>query len=73
VDKRTAKLLGGYETTIYPTVLGEMWRTTTMHGPMIKVLGPHGDGVIFATAREARDAAAALLEIADEIDGAQPP
>ena len=71
IEKRTAKLLGGYETTIYPTALGEMWAIATNKGSAIKVLSPHDEPwYVIIAAQEARDAAAALLEIAGEIDGA---
>jgi hypothetical protein len=68
-EKRVAKLLGGYEITIYPTALGELRRCPTIHGPRIKLLGPQDEPCVhYLTAAEARDAAAALAEIADEID-----
>jgi hypothetical protein len=65
-EKRVAMRLGGYETMFYPTALGEMWRIANVHGPAIKVLGQQ-ECVHYLTEQEARDAAAALLEIADEI------
>lgn len=72
-EKRIARLLGGYEVTIYPTAFGEFARTSTVNGPMIRLLGER-ECTHYATAEQARDAAAALLEIADEIEagGAQP-
>ena len=72
-EKRVAKLLGGYERTIYPTALGEMWAMSNINGPQVKVLGPL-ECVHYISAQEARDAAAALVEIADAIDaGGNPP
>jgi hypothetical protein len=71
-EKRIANLLGGYEVTIYPTAFGEFSRTDGANGPAIRLLGSHIESPCthYATAREARDAAAALLEIADEIEAA---
>lgn len=69
VEKRTARLLGGYETTIYPTELGDIWHGTNRYGPVIKVLGQQ-ECTHYLTATGARDLAAALLEIADEMDAA---
>ena len=64
-----ARRLGAQETTIYPTRLGEMWAIVNIHGPAIKVLGPQDEPCVhYLTEREARDAAAALLEIADEME-----
>lgn len=69
MEKRVAKLLGGFETTIYPTALGEMWRIANVRGPAIKLLGPQDEPCVHClTADEARAVAAALLEIADEIE-----
>jgi hypothetical protein len=68
-EKRVAKMLGGYETTIYPTALGEMWPITNIHGPAVKLLGPQDEPCVhYLTAKKARDTAAALLEIAEELD-----
>ena len=68
-EKRIAKLLGGYETTVYPTMLGDLWRSSNVNGPVIKLLGPQSEPCVhYLSAAEARDVAAALLEIADEID-----
>ena len=66
-EKRVAKLLGGYETTVYPPALGDMWTGSTIHGPVVKVLGPQ-ECTHYLTAQEARDAAAALAEIADGME-----
>jgi hypothetical protein len=66
-EKRTAKLLGGYETTVYPTALGDVWAGSNIHGPVIKVLGPQ-ECTHYLTAQEARSAAAALTEIADGME-----
>lgn len=71
VEKQVGKLLGGYEVTIYPTAFGEFSRTETVHGTRIRLLGQQVC-THYATAQEARDAAAALLEIADEIEGRTP-
>lgn len=73
IEKRTARLLGGYETTIYPTELGDVWHGTNRYGPVIKVLGQQ-ECTHYLTAAGARDLAAALLEITDEMgaSGAQP-
>lgn len=72
-ERRIARLLGGYETTIYPTALGDMWRITNIHGPAVKLLGPQDEPCVhYLTAAQAREAAAALLEIADELDPARP-
>jgi hypothetical protein len=68
-EKRIARGLGGYETTIYPTELGEFWRITTVRGDAIKLLGPQDNPCVhYLSAAEARDVAAALTEIADEIE-----
>lgn len=68
-DKRVAKLLGGYEVTIYPTALGELRRADNTLGPGVKVLGPQDDPCVhMLTAQEARDVVAALTEILDEIE-----
>jgi hypothetical protein len=67
-EKRVAHTLGGYEVTIYPTAFGEFRRTITRDGPMVKMLGEK-ECTHYATAQEARSAAAALVEIADEIEG----
>jgi hypothetical protein len=72
-EKRVATLLGGYETTIYPTALGEMWRITNIHGPAVKLLGPQDEPCVhYLTAAQARETAAALLEIADELESGEP-
>ena len=72
-EKRIARLLGGYEAMIYPTVLGELWRTSNIHGPVIKLLGPQSEPCVhYLTAGQARDIAAALTEIANEIESGTP-
>jgi hypothetical protein len=69
MEKRVARQLGGYETTIYPTAIGEMWRITNIHGPAVKLLGLQDEPCVhYLTATQAREAAAALLEIADELE-----
>jgi len=72
IEKRTARLLGGYETTIYPTELGDIWHGTNRYGPVIKVLGQQ-ECTHYLTLAGARDLAAALLEIADEMEAASTP
>jgi len=72
-EKRIARLLGGFDTTIYPTALGEFWRTSNIHGPVIKILGPQDEPCVhYLTAREALDVASALTELADEIEADSP-
>ena len=67
--KRIARLLGGFDVTIYPTALGEFWRTSNIHGPVIKLLGPQSEPCVhYLTAGQARDIASALTELADEIE-----
>ena len=68
-ETRVVEHLGGYQTTVYPTALGEFWRISTRDGPAIKALSPHSEPwSVILTAKEARDAAAALMEIADDIE-----
>ena len=54
-EKRIAKLLGGYEVTIYPTAFGEFARTSTVNGSMIRLLGER-ECTHYATAEQARNA-----------------
>jgi hypothetical protein len=70
-DKHVARLIGGYETTMYPTALGDLWRASTVSGQRVKLLGPQ-ECVHYLTAAEARAAAAALTEIAAEIESGTP-
>lgn len=69
--REVARRLGGYEAWMYPTELGHFWRITNMYGPAIKLLGPQ-ECVHYLTAPEARDVAAALIEMADDIEVGSP-
>jgi hypothetical protein len=69
-----------YEATIYTTELGELRRTTVQghtrdapRVPMVRLIGPQMQPCSHTvTAKTAREVAAILLKIADEIDGKGP-
>lgn len=70
-EKRAVRVAGGFERTVYPTALGELWATGNVHGPAVKLLGDFDEPCVhYLTEQEARDAAAALVEVADEIAAA---
>lgn len=74
VQKHVARMLGGYETTMYPTAIGDLWRIDTADGPAVKLLLKHGDYdpcAHYLSASEARNFSDALKELADTIDAGE--
>jgi hypothetical protein len=59
--------IGRYQATVHRTALGDIRRSISVTGPNVYVVGPQECGH-HLTPGEARGAAAALLEVASEVE-----
>lgn len=70
---RTIRQLGGHEAMVYENALGTMMLTPTVYGPRARILCDHDIGdpcSHYLTAADARDAAADLVKVAEQVEQA---